>query len=225
MWTDNPPSPLGAGSSQRGDGRGQIAWLLEPANCSDPSCSGGDASPGVFRRDTADGQHGNSHRPSGFRQPADALRRAVGELRGCGEDGPEEKVVGAIAFSGASLIERMAGSADEEFRGPTIAAPATHHRDGQSLAAQVHPTGGGGEGDIEPIVHQNARRGASTDALANHEQQVAAAEIAFANLDPIGAGRGGSGGGFDDRLLRREFARRFERTAVGDVAEDGASGG
>lgn len=215
---------LAAGGAQGGDGCCQLA-LLKPANRGDAPGSGRDAGGGVLRRDAADGEHGDSHCPGGLRQPVEALRGAVGELRGGGEDGPEEKVVGAVTFGGAGFLRRMTRSAHQKFRGRVLVTPATHRRHRQSPASQVHSAGPGGQSDIEPVVHQNSRRCASANALGRKMEKRAAGEVRLANLNPIDAGSGGAGSRFEHGRLGGGPGGGIERPALGDVAENGTIGG
>jgi hypothetical protein len=89
----------------------------------------------------------------------------------------------------------------------------------------VHATSFRGNGDIDPVVHQHASRGAvdSPHDVANQRYQLGGFKVGLSNLDVIDAGPGGCA-----ELLTQQLEpigracphRRAQPPAIGHQAED-----
>jgi hypothetical protein len=122
----------------------------------------------------------------------------------------------------------------------SAAAPANHIAGGNRFAAEMHSGGSGGDGNIEPIVHENARLTGGPryfvprlarhparcrDGIAREIEKRSARQILFANLHPIRACLDGKTN-FAEQLRNLVNGRvngqagGAQRQAVGYIAND-----
>lgn len=172
---------------------GGVGRILKEADGGDAGSASGEASGRVIKSDAANGQDLDGNRCANFPEPRKALRRPERGFRGSGEDGAEENVAGAGGGSGLGGFERMTGDTHQKIRrGARVCAqeaPRFGAREG--LFAEVNAAGGLRKGDVQAIVHDEARGFAGGRRRTNAAKSVAreagagpGGQIFFAQLNP-----------------------------------------
>lgn len=208
---------------------GGVGSILKEADGGDAGSASGEASGRVRKSDAADGQDRDGNRCANFPEPRNALRRPERGFRGSGEDGAEEDVICAGGGSGLGRRERMTGDAHQKIRrGARVCAQeAPRFGARERLFAEVNAAGGLRKGDVQAIVHDEARGLAGRGRRANAKESVASeggagtgGQIFFAQLNPSNARRGERRDGLQELFPAGGLGERRPSEAVRYIAEE-----
>ncbi len=149
-------------------------------------------------------------------------------FEGVSNIGPIEHIARSSIFGHARFGFAVAGDSHQKIRLRGFAPrPAEDFAAGQRRLAQVYSVRASGDGYVQAIIYDYARRsivGAfprrpGIQSIRRERQQIRSGQVFLAKLNPVHAGSGGQ----MNRIAEfRSGISRAERTAVGDIADDGS---
>ncbi len=133
----------------------------------------------VLFRDPTERQHWNPDRPRNASQLLQPSRRKIRRLRDRFKHGTEHNIIRSLSFSDEDFFGGVTRKPNHESWGSN--RPPLRRRDG--FSRQMHASRASGHCDVDTGVHQNPPR--RRQRPAHQSDQIAGAQVLFANLNPI----------------------------------------